>query len=128
MVLDRFRAMLSKHHPQYLCGAHVQDEKLYEGGILSEEAALRKAAAWYYVTYSKDEEVETYNVGNVSVRFLSFPWIVSDYLMKIYSRNLFRGRVSRCSVQREVGQSICMHFRSLDRYIVNVFKGSCRVW
>ncbi|GMH33449.1 hypothetical protein BSKO_01283 [Bryopsis sp. KO-2023] len=104
------------------------DQKIYADGVIEEEAALRKAAAWYYVTYSSDEDVEVYKVGKTTaVRFLSFPWVVSDYLMKLYKRNLDQGRTKPESVQLEIGRSICAEFKNCEHWLVSGFNERCQL-
>lgn len=105
----------------------MQDASISPCGCINEDSALKKAAAWYYVTYSKDEKVETYDVGNLSVRFLSFPWIMSDYLMKIYKKNLKNNMIEARPVSIEIGDSIMEHFGEIEGYLVDTFSGHCHL-
>lgn len=51
---------------------------------------LQKASAWYWASYV-DPDCEKFTVIRqkdvVTIRFLSFPWVVSKYLAEIYSTN-----------------------------------------
>ncbi|CAJ0913807.1 6735_t:CDS:1, partial [Entrophospora sp. SA101] len=57
--------------------------------VTDESKAL--ASAWYYVTYKQNDD-EFYDEGRdereEDLLLLSFPWVVSDLLLKIREENL----------------------------------------
>ncbi|GMH35082.1 hypothetical protein BSKO_02950 [Bryopsis sp. KO-2023] len=56
-----------------------------------EDARLKKASAWYYVTYHPEEDTETFFRNNDVLKMLSFPWVVSDILCEVRAKNAQKG-------------------------------------
>ncbi|GFQ66102.1 RNA-dependent RNA polymerase 1 [Trichonephila clavata] len=74
------------------------------------EDMLRKASAWYVVTYSKNENSGTYCFG--------LPWAVADVLveLKLRNKNLTSNRniTSKSLLEEIVDKSVSKHFISLS--------------
>ncbi|GMH41422.1 hypothetical protein BSKO_09332 [Bryopsis sp. KO-2023] len=75
---------------------------------------LHKASAWYWASYV-DEDCETFLVGNTSQRFLSFPWVVSDYLAEIYMKNKDSTKYTTRNVYISLWESIITMLREGQR-------------
>lgn len=71
----------------------------------SYQCRLQKASAWYWASYV-DPLTEKFtlirNNDVMTIRFLSFPWVVSNYLAEVYSIN----RDHNCLAEKNVYLSI----------------------
>ena len=61
----------------------------YQGEDIREKMRA-KAAAWYYVTYHRSEFKSDVNYNSAMTRYMSFPWVVDDYLTYIAEMNTNR--------------------------------------
>ncbi|CAO3674218.1 unnamed protein product [Rhizopus stolonifer] len=59
---------------------HLSEEEL-------NERVEAKAAAWYYVTYHPNESRSSNKTIEMYSRYISFPWIVDDYVVHIAKKN-----------------------------------------
>lgn len=58
----------------------------YDGEDIQEKLQA-KAAAWYYVTYHRTEYKTDVTYNSTMARYMSFPWVVDDYISFIADEN-----------------------------------------
>lgn len=74
---------------------------------------MQKASAWYIATYFPYEDVEKYYIGSHGVPYLSFPWVVSDYLMEIFKiTSLSQPTTTIISVETKISDTIMEFWKS----------------
>ncbi|CAD7703173.1 unnamed protein product [Ostreobium quekettii] len=116
-----------------------------EGLGKDEEKRLQKASAWYLVTYGDDPTlcVETYDpeqdprrrgeIGGKNRkagprRFLSFPWVVSDVLAKVYYSNMKNNpQGSMLSIATIIGMSVIHKFEETGFSLIDNWSERCGV-
>ena len=103
----------------------LQDRKIHTDEWIDETKAMCKAAAWHYVCYSPSENAERYSVGKTEAPFLSFAWIPSEYLLKLYLRRC--SSVSINGVKECIGRSVYDLLNRDATHLLHIFEGQIAV-
>ena len=76
--------------------------QLFIKNVLEEEDKLRKAYAWYYITYKQKPAKD-------QVTFLGFPWVVASYISEIRKK---KDKVSPSRAKYDIGKSSVLCFKN----------------
>lgn len=90
------------------------------GGPNGEAKQIEKASAWYLVAYGRQETDEL--TGVTPVRFLSFPWIVSKILAKIFVHNTTKVKRPLKSLELAISKSISALYSDVISDVIATFE------
>ncbi|CEP19506.1 hypothetical protein [Parasitella parasitica] len=89
IFLDQIRAAYTRFRKYWKQMFDSQWTASSDSSSIQEQSAQieAKAAAWYYVTYHRSEYKSDVIYNNTLQRYMSFPWVVDNYLIYIAHKN-----------------------------------------